>query len=158
MIRRPPRSTRTDTRCPNTTLFRSPKRQAQLAGAAGPVGGWADRRFGGFATNGLKGQLALGLLLGAVWSPCVGPTLGAASLLAAQGKDLGQVALVMIAFGIGASLPLLLLGLVSRECMMRWRDRLLAPGQGGKVMLGILLLVIGLLILTGLEDRKSTRL
>src|SRR3546814_19930163 len=74
----------------------------------------------------------LGLLLGAVWSPCFGPTLGAASVLAAQGKDLGQVALVMIAFGIGAALPLLLLGLVSREVMMRWRDRLLRAGQGGR--------------------------
>src|SRR3546814_1679653 len=98
----------------------------------------------------------LGLLLGAVWSPCFGPTLGAASVLAAQGKDVGQVALVMIAFGIGAALPLLLLGLVSREVMMRWRDRLLRTGQGGKVMLGILLLVIGLLILTWLDKRLET--
>src|SRR3546814_16769575 len=100
----------------------------------------------------------LGLLLGAVWSPCFGPTLGAASVLAAQGKDVGQVALVMIAFGIGAALPLLLLGLVSREVMMRWRDRLLRKGQGGTVMLGILLLVIGLLILTRLDKRLETLL
>lgn len=135
-----------------------PKLQAQLAVAAGPVGGWADDRFGGFAANGLKGQFALGLLLGAVWSPCVGPTLGAASVLAAQGKDLGQVAFVMIAFGVGAALPLLVLGLVSREVMIRWRDWLLRTGQGGKVMLGILLLAIGLLILTGLDKRLETLL
>lgn len=135
-----------------------PKLQAQLAVAAGPAGGWADRRLGGFARGGLKGQFALGLLLGAIWSPCVGPTLGAASVLAAQGKDLGQVAFVMIAFGLGAALPLLLLGLVSREVMMRWRDRLLRTGRGGKVMLGILLLAIGLLILTGLDKRLETLL
>jgi cytochrome c-type biogenesis protein len=36
-----------------------------------------------------------------VWSPCVGPTLGAASILAAKGETLGQVALTMIAFGVG---------------------------------------------------------
>ena len=47
----------------------------------------------------------MGVLLGAVWSPCVGPTLGAASLLAAQGRDLGQVALTMFVFGLGAALP-----------------------------------------------------
>ena len=112
---------------------------------------WTDHRFGGFATTGLKGQFAVGLLLGAVWSPCVGPTLGAASVLAAQGKDLGQVATVMVAFGVGAALPLLLLGLVSREVMLRWRDKLLRAGQGGKAILGGLLLGIGFLILTGLD-------
>ena len=30
----------------------------------------------------------------------VGPTLGAVSLLAAQGRDLGQVAIIMFAFGV----------------------------------------------------------
>ena len=49
---------------------------------------------------------------------------GAASLLAAQGRDLPQVALTMLVFGFGAALPLLLLGLLSREAMVRWRQRL----------------------------------
>jgi cytochrome c biogenesis protein CcdA len=133
-----------------------PKLQAQLAVAGGPVSGWADRRFSGFSASGLKGQFAVGLLLGAVWSPCVGPTLGAASVLAAQGKDLGQVAIVMIAFGIGATLPLLLLGLLSREVMIQWRNRLLRAGQGGKAILGGLLVAIGLLILSGLDKNLET--
>ena len=133
-----------------------PRLQAQLAAAGGPVGGWADRSFGGFATHGLRGQFAVGLLLGAVWSPCVGPTLGAASVLAAQGKNLGQVAAVMIVFGIGAALPLLVLGLASREAMMRWRSRLLRVGQGGKAILGVLLVVIGVLILTGFDKDMET--
>ena len=63
-----------------------PAWQARLAAAGGPISSWADRRFGGFASSGLLGQFAIGLLLGAVWSPCVGPTLGAASLLASQGR------------------------------------------------------------------------
>ena len=83
-----------------------PKLQAQFALAASPVGNWVDDRLGGFATGGLWGQFALGLLLGAVWSPCVGPTLGAASILAAKGENLGEVALTMFAFGLGAALPL----------------------------------------------------
>ena len=94
-----------------------------------------DRQLGGRPpqrpnSGGLGGQFAVGLLLGAVWSPCVGPTLGAASLLAAQGRDLGQVALTMFVFGLGAALPLLALGLASREVMMRWRHRLAAAGHG----------------------------
>lgn len=130
-----------------------PQLQTQFAAAAAPVSGWTERRFGGIETGGLKGQLALGLLLGAVWSPCVGPTLGAASVLAAQGKDLAQVALVMAMFGVGAALPLLLLGLLSREALLRWRARLMEAGKGGKILLGGLLVVLGLVIVSGLDKK-----
>lgn len=127
--------------------------QAQVALAAGPVGNWAEQRFGNVSGSGLSGQFAVGLLLGAVWSPCVGPTLGAASVLAAQGRDLGQVALTMTAFGLGAALPLLLLGLVSREAMLRWRGRLMSAGQGPKLAMGTVLIAVGILIATGLDKR-----
>lgn len=130
-----------------------PSLQVRLAAAAGPLGNWAEQRFGGFSTTGIGGQFMVGLLLGAVWSPCVGPTLGAASVLAAQGKDLGAVALTMFAFGIGAALPLLILGMLSREAMMRWRDRMLGAGSGLKKVLGALLVLIGVLILTGADKR-----
>jgi cytochrome c biogenesis protein CcdA len=135
-----------------------PKLQAQFALATSPVGNWVDERLGGFATSGLWGQFGLGLLLGAVWSPCVGPTLGAASILAAKGENLGQVALTMFAFGLGAALPLMLLGLLSREAMMRWRGRLMEAGKGGKMLLGLLLVAIGLFVATGLDKRLETML
>ncbi|MGL4727900.1 MAG: cytochrome c biogenesis CcdA family protein [Bosea sp. (in: a-proteobacteria)] len=128
-----------------------PAMQMRLAAAGGPVGNWAEERFGGFSTTGLSGQFAVGLLLGVVWSPCVGPTLGAATLLASQGTHLGQVALTMLAFGIGAGLPLLLLGLLGRQVLMRWRDKLLGAGKGGKMLLGGFLLLIGLAVLTGFD-------
>lgn len=128
-----------------------PRLQAQVAVAAGPIGNWVQSRSTGLPTHGLGGQFAVGLLLGAVWSPCVGPTLGAASVLAAQGKDLGAVAATMVAFGIGAAAPLLVLGLASREALMRWRNRLLTAGKTGKFALGAVLLAVGLLIFSGLD-------
>ena len=140
------------------TVLLIPRFQTQLAVAGGPVSGWADRRFGGFAPTGLTGQFAVGLLLGAVWSPCVGPTLGAASVLAAQGEDLGHVAMVMAGFGLGAALPLLVLGLVSREVMFRWREKLLLAGRSGKAMLGGILLAMGLIILAGIDKKLETLL
>jgi cytochrome c biogenesis protein CcdA len=130
-----------------------PRLQAQVALAAGPLGNWAEQRFGGVSGSGLSGQFAVGLLLGAVWSPCVGPTLGAASVLAAQGQDLGQVAATMIVFGVGAALPLLVLGMLSREVMLRWRGRMMAAGQGAKLAMGVILVAVGLLIATGLDKR-----
>jgi len=133
-----------------------PRFQTGLATAAGPLSGWVDVRFGGFAPTGLKGQFGVGLLLGCVWSPCVGPTLGAASVLAAQGKNLGEVAVVMAAFGFGAALPLLLLGLISREALDRWRSRMLQGGRSGKIILGGIISAIGFLILSGLDRRLET--
>jgi len=133
-----------------------PRLQQQFAVAAGPVGSWVDERFGGFSATSLWGQFGLGVLLGAVWAPCVGPTLGAASILAAKSEDLGQVALTMLVFGIGAALPLMVLGFVSREAMMRWRGSLMEAGKGGKMLLGALLLAVGLLIATGADKQLET--
>jgi cytochrome c-type biogenesis protein len=134
-------------------LLAVPMFSMRLAAAGGPAGNWIENRFGGFSTTGLSGQFALGLLLGAVWSPCVGPTLGAASVLAAKGENLGQVSLTMLAFGVGAGLPLVLLGLLSRESLMRWRTKLLAAGSTGKMILGAVLLTAGVLVLTGFDKR-----
>jgi cytochrome c-type biogenesis protein len=102
-----------------------PRLQIQFALAGAPLGNWTQQKFGSAATAGLRGQFGVGLLLGAVWSPCVGPTLGAASVLAAQGRSLGLVALTMLFFGLGSAVPLIALGLISREAMMRARHRLL---------------------------------
>jgi len=135
-----------------------PQFQTQLATAAGPIGNWTEQRFGGVDTGGLRGQFSLGLLLGAVWSPCVGPTLGAASLMAARGENLGQVAVTMGAFGIGAALPLLLLGMLSREALMRWRVRILGAGKSAKMLLGVLLVIMGVLVVSGLDKRSEAAL
>ena len=132
-----------------------PELQARLAMASSPMANLIDRRFGAIG-GGYAGQFWLGVLLGAVWSPCVGPTLGAASLLAAQGRDLPQVALSMLVFGLGAALPLLIIGLLSREAMLRWRKQILALGQGIKAAFGVLLIVIGILVLAGLDKRVET--
>jgi cytochrome c-type biogenesis protein len=101
--------------------------------------------------GGLAGQFAVGTLLGIVWSPCVGPTLGAATTLASQGKDLGQIALLMLIFGIGAALPLVLLGSLSRASMMKIRGRLLSAGKYGKQAFGLIMLALGVLIATGTD-------
>jgi cytochrome c-type biogenesis protein len=135
-----------------------PSWQARLAAAGGPVSGWADGHFGSFASSGLAGQLAIGLLLGAVWSPCVGPTLGAASLLASQGHDLPQVALTMVIFGIGAALPLVLLGLMSRAALVRVRANLMSAGKLGKGLLGAAFIVIGIAIVSGADRRVEAAL
>jgi len=133
-----------------------PLLQARLAVASGPIAAWTDQRFGNQQGSGLAGQFWIGAVLGAVWSPCVGPTLGAASLLAAQGRDLFQVALTMFAFGVGAALPLLAVGIVSREVLTRWRQHLLSTVHRMKAALGLSFVMIGGLVLLGLDKTVET--
>jgi cytochrome c-type biogenesis protein len=132
--------------------------ERRFAVAAGGVANRANRLMASVTSSGLAGQFVLGLLLGAVWSPCVGPTLGAASLLAAQGRDLAQVSLVMLAFGLGAALPLLLVGLLSRVALARWRGRLVQAGRTGRLALGGSALAVAALILSGLDRTVETAL
>ncbi len=137
-------------------VLATPRLQEKFSTAASPFGSWAENRFGGFSSAGISGQFAVGLLLGAVWSPCAGPALGAASLLASQGKDLGEVALVMILFGVGAALPLLAIGMLSREAALRLRGKLMGAGRVLRLGLGAILIVLGAAILTGYDKQAET--
>ena len=130
-----------------------PAWQARFAAATAGLGASGDGLLARVSGTGWAGQFAVGLVLGIVWSPCVGPTLGAASTLASQGRDLGQITLLMLLFGIGAGTPLLVIGSLSRSALMRTRGRLLALGQRGRWVLGAALLVVGLAILTGGDKR-----
>jgi hypothetical protein len=53
-----------------------PQFQTRLSTAAGPVGAWAEERFGGLTPTGLRGQFGVGLLLGAVWRSLCWPSTG----------------------------------------------------------------------------------
>ncbi len=125
--------------------------ERRLAYATGGLSNAGNRLLARLMPAGVGGQFAVGLLLGAVWSPCVGPTLGAASVLAAQGRDLPTVASVMAAFGLGTALPLLALGTLSRSAFRRVRGRLMIAGTAGRLALGVSALIVAALILTGLD-------
>lgn len=135
-----------------------PLLKQRFAMAAGGVSDAGSRLIARFTLAGLRGQFVLGVLLGAVWSPCVGPTLGAASILAAQGKDLPAVAAVMVAFGTGTAVPLLVVGALSRQVLLRWRGRMMGAGRTGTTVLGAGALAISMLILTGVDRMLESAL
>ncbi len=123
--------------------------QRRFSGATASLGSLGDQWLRRIRVEGLSGQLIVGLLLGLVWAPCVGPTLGAAATLASQGKNLAQVALVMTIFGIGAGLPLVVIGSVSRRFFATTKGNLLRLGVHGKYLLGGMMVALGVLILVG---------
>ena len=132
--------------------------QQRFAAATAGIGSTGNNWIANFNMAGLRGQFMLGLLLGLAWSPCVGPTLGVAIGLASQGQQLVQVALTMLLFGLGASLPIVILGMLSREGMQRARGKMLTIGNAGKKILGGIMLALGVLIITGLDKHLETAL
>lgn len=135
-----------------------PSLQNRISLLASPFSAWAQNRMGGISSTGVAGQFGVGLLLGTVWSPCVGPTLGAASLLASRGKDIFQVALTMSSFAIGVGIPLVIIGLLSRSVLQKSRGTLMSASSKFKSVLGVILVVLGLLIISGYDKHVEAAL
>jgi cytochrome c biogenesis protein CcdA len=106
----------------------------------------------------LGGALALGGLLGLVWSPCAGPLLGSTLALVASSGGAARGALLLGLFGIGAALPLVAAAYASRAGFGRLRALVLAHGAAAKRWMGGLLVVVGLMILTGADHWLETRI
>jgi hypothetical protein len=64
----------------------------------------------------------------------------------------------MLIFGVGAATPLVLIGLMSRQAIAQLRGRMLAAGSAGKYVLGGLMVLIGTMILLGLDKSIETAL
>ncbi|MEM9330764.1 MAG: cytochrome c biogenesis CcdA family protein [Pseudomonadota bacterium] len=105
----------------------------------------------GFDAQGLNGQFITGALLGAVWTPCIGPTLGGAIALASSGNNMVWAALIMLAFAIGVSTVILILATLSREALMRNKERMQRLSQVARPIMGVLLITVGMFLLLGLH-------
>ncbi|TWT04032.1 cytochrome c biogenesis CcdA family protein [Reyranella sp. CPCC 100927] len=57
--------------------------------------------------SGNLGGLVLGATLGVLWTPCAGPVLASILTLIATSTDLARAAVLLCAYAIGASIPLL---------------------------------------------------
>jgi cytochrome c biogenesis protein CcdA len=132
--------------------------QRRFALAASGIAGVGNHLLAGLHLDGIRGQFAVGVVLGLVWTPCVGPTLGAAIALASRGSNLPQVASVMAMFGIGAALPIVALAYASRTGMVRARGTLLKTAKAGKTLLGAALLVVAVMVLLGADKRVEAAL
>ncbi|MGO1003813.1 cytochrome c biogenesis CcdA family protein [Lysobacter sp. CA196] len=122
----------------------------RLVGRIGDISGRAALRI---RSDHPAAQFLVGALMGVAWSPCVGPTLGAAIALAASGRDLGEVSLVMLIFSLAAVLPLIALGVASRSLFLRHHERAARFGKIGRRVMGAALLLIGLAVLTGFDKQ-----
>ncbi len=95
------------------------------------------------------GQFAAGALVGFVWLPCIGPTLGAAVALASLGQDMVAAFVVMFIFALGTTSGLVIAAMASTRLLRRVSPGLIQRAGNGKKLLGGVLLLMGVLVLTG---------
>ena len=115
-----------------------------LSGATAGMSARADAQMNTLDQGSLRGQFAGGLLLGAVWSPCIGPTLGGAIALASQGESLGLATLIMVAFALGVSTLIIGLGYGTRAWLMRNRARMQKIAVAARPIMGAVFVAVGL--------------
>jgi len=108
----------------------------------------ADRRLDGVDQSGLGGQFVGGILLGALWSPCVGPTLGGAISLASQGQSLLLSGLIMTGFALGIGTVMLALAYGTRAAIQTRQAQMRRLAQWAKPLMGVVFLLVGVIILT----------
>ncbi len=135
------------------TVLLVPRFGAVFAAATGGLSASANLRLDQSERSGLTGQFITGALLGAVWSPCIGPTLGGAIALASQGEGLGLALAIMIAFALGVATVILVLAYGTREAIMNRQASLRAIADKAKPIAGGVLVAVGLMILFGIQHR-----
>jgi cytochrome c-type biogenesis protein len=102
------------------------------------------------------GQFGIGMLLGLVWLPCVGPTLGAAIALASLGQDMVLASITMFTFGLGTAGALIATAYVSQKLLDTYRPNVFANVATAKKVLGYLMLALGLMVFTGVDKMMET--
>lgn len=111
----------------------------------------ADAQVDGTLDAGLGGQFLAGALLGAVWSPCIGPTLGAAIALASTGESLGRAGAIMVAFALGVSTLIVALAYGAQSAIRRRQATLRVLAERAKPVMGAVFIAVGLTLWFGLH-------
>jgi cytochrome c biogenesis protein CcdA len=106
--------------------------------------------------NGVFNQFMIGMMLGLVWLPCVGPTLGAAIALASLGEDLLMASSVLFLFGLGTASALIITSIISTSVLQKFRPNVFSNVEKLKKLLGILLLILAIMVITGFDKTLET--
>ena len=130
-----------------------PAFSTRFATLAAGMAARADMQMDAVPQTRLSGQFIGGALLGAVWSPCVGPTLGGAISLASQGQSLLRAGAIMVFFALGVASIILALGYGTREAILRRKDAMQAIAARSRPVIGAAFVLVAVMILTKTHHR-----
>jgi cytochrome c-type biogenesis protein len=97
---------------------------------------------------GFLGSVLAGMAFGAGWTPCIGPILGSILLYTSTRADLTQGLELLGAYSLGLALPFLIAAW-ALEAFLHWFQRFRRYIGWVERVAGALLVVVGLLLLTG---------
>lgn len=86
-----------------------PQLEEKFAGLTNNLAGKAQKATQNESTKKMGGGLLVGALIGVVWTPCAGPILAVALLQVIQSHTNLDAVLTILAFSIGAGIPMLLI-------------------------------------------------
>lgn len=87
------------------------------------LNGWLNLgTTSGAQREGAFGGLVLGTTLGLVWTPCAGPVLGSILTLVATSKNLAWAGALLVAYAIGAAIPMLAIAYGGQAATTRVRN------------------------------------
>lgn len=89
-----------------------------------------------------------GAALGVAWSPCIGPTMGAAIALAATGQDLAWAGAIMAAYGAGIASLMITLAYGGRAVVLRRKGQLQTLAPMALRLFAVTAIGLGLMLLT----------
>lgn len=119
------------------------------------VGSKASNKWKLDETSNLDSAL-LGGLLGVIWSPCAGPTLGVAVSLASQKGASLEALKIMIVYALGAVIPMLLIAYGFRSFFQKHQGKIIGLTENSKTFFGVVLLLAGVFIFFGLDKSVET--
>jgi cytochrome c-type biogenesis protein len=104
-------------------------------------------------SGGIAGGLFLGMSLGILWIPCVGPILGAVFAfiqVSTGGTDLAYATFLLVIYSIGVSLPMLIIAYSGKIVSgnVKW---FVQRGHFFKKLSGLILILVGLMMLFGID-------
>jgi cytochrome c biogenesis protein CcdA/thiol-disulfide isomerase/thioredoxin len=129
-----------------------PRADARLARAFAPLVRLGQRIPRG--GNGVAGGLALGVALGLIWTPCAGPVLASVTAIVATGRTDGETAAVLIAYSLGAAVPLLAVAWGGRGLVRRLAPR----SERIRQAMGVLMVATAVVVAAGLDTRLTVGL
>jgi len=124
-----------------------PRFSESFATATGGFAGRADAGLDELDRSSPRGQFLTGALLGAVWSPCVGPTLGGEIALASTGENLGWATAIMVSFALGVSTIILALAYGAQSALRSRAALMRKLSVWARPVMGVILVLVGLGIL-----------
>ena len=107
-----------------------------------------ELRYHGGKAGGLIGAYVIGLAFAFGWTPCIGPVLAAILSLAASEQDVAKGAGLLAVYSLGLGIPFLITSLAINQ-FFGAAKRIRRYYHAIEVASGALLIVIGLLIITG---------